>query len=264
MSVEIIRVQEPTAIGWGEWLWKGAKQQAKDRPYLALPIVGAGGVVAAPFIATGAATIAAGVAVGAVATGVSELVWGPDTTPPVTYLSVDAAREITDIHGQALMRGVTYMRHPRPTQDSSIIKSTDFHGHIMSQKVAEIIHYMRAETRLKSLSILIRSSDSKHAVVGGELEKVPVKMKADLSRQNERRMTLTYDERGRPAHLVKYVWLNDFPEVVAATRHARNGTMNFSQSTDMSFGMSGSVAKTANFKAGWLSTFVIEIEATFS
>jgi hypothetical protein len=156
------------------------------------------------------------------------------------------------------------MRHPRPTQDSSIIKSTDFHGHIMSQKVAEIIHYMRAETRLRSLSILIRSSDSKHAVVGGELRKIPVNIKADLSKQNERRITLTYDERGRPAHLENYVWLNGFPEVVAATRHARNGTMNFSQSTDMSFGMSGSVAKVANFKAGWLSTFVIEIEATFS
>ena len=134
----------------------------------------------------------------------------------------------------------------------------------MSQKIAEIIHYMRAETRLKSLNILIRSSDSKHAVVGGELEKVPAEIKADLSRKNERRMKLTYDEKSRPAHLASYVWLNDFPEVVAATRHARHGTMNFSQSTDMSFGMSGSVAKSANFKAGWLSTFVIEIEATFS
>ena len=104
MSVEIIRVEEPTAVGWGEWLWEGAKQQAKDRPYLALPIVGAGGVAAAPFIATGAATIAAGLAVGAVATGVSELVWGPDSASPVTYFSIEAARNITDIHGQALMR----------------------------------------------------------------------------------------------------------------------------------------------------------------
>ena len=263
MSVEIIRVEEPVAVGWGERLWEGAKQQARDRPYLALPIVGAGGVVAAPFIVTGAATVAAGALVGAAATGVAEL-WRRESASQVTYLSIEAARNVTDIHGQTLMRGVTYMRHPRPIQDSGIIKSTDFHGHIMSQKVAEIIRYMRAETRLKSLSILIRSSDSKHAVVGGELEKVSAKIGADLSGRNERRMTLTYDERTRPAHLASYVWLDDFPEVVAATRHARHGTMNFSQSTDMSFGMSGSVAKAANFKAGWLSTFVIEIEATFA
>ncbi len=263
MSVEIIRVEEPEAVGWAEWLWEGAKHQAKERPYLALPALGAG-VVAAPFIPTGAVTVGAAAGIGFLASGVSELVWGPDAAPPVTYLPMEVAQNTTDIHGQSLMRGVTYMRHPRPMQEQSIIKSTDFHNYIISQKVAEIINYLRAETRLKSLSIFIRSSDSKYAVVGGKLEEIPVQMKVDLKNQSERRMTLTYDDRSRIPHLPTYVWLDDFPEVVAATRHARNGTMNFSQSTDMSFGMSGTVAKLAKFSAAWLSTFVLEIEATFA
>ena len=77
-------------------------------------------------------------------------------------------------------------------------------------------------------------------------------------------MSATYDERVRTSHLPKYVWINDFPEVIAATRDARHGAVSFAQSTDMSFGMSGAIAKFAKFKADWLSTFVLEVEATFA
>lgn len=264
MSVEIIRVEEPENISWPQQILDGAKRQAKERPHLAIPILTVGGVVAAPMIATTVGSVALAAAGGLIATSAVELFLGPETPPPVTYLPADLASHTQDIHGQPLRRGITYMRHPRPSEMSRIIKSTDFHSYIMSQQVSEIIHYLRAETHLKSLSILIRSADRTHVVVGGKLEKFPVNIKADARNANERRMTLTCDDENRIEHLLSYVWLNDFPEVVAATRYARRGKMQFSQSTDMSFGMTGNFAKYAKFSAGWLSTFVIEVEASFS
>ena len=56
----------------------------------------------------------------------------------------------------------------------------------------------------------------------------------------------------------------DIPEVIAATRNARRGTMSFAQSTDMSFGMTGEAGKFLKMQAGWLQTFVIEVNAAFA
>ncbi len=259
MSVEIIRVEEPTQQGWGA----RALSVAKERPYLAA-LAAPGLVVAAPFVATTAAAVGGAAAGGVALAAAGELIFGPSAKPPVTLYSIDEAKGLRDVHHQPLMRGLTYMRLPRAGVAENIIRSSEFHAYVMSQKVAEIIHYMRSETRLKALSVLIRSSDRKHIVVGGELEKVSAKAAASREQQHERRMTATYDDRTREKHLENYSWIKDFPEVVAATRNARHGTMSFSQSTDMSFGMSAGVAKFAGFKAGWLSTFVVEVEATFS
>lgn len=267
MSVEIIQVQEPQGQSWGDWAadWGGwAWDKAKERPYVAAVVALPVAVVMLPTIVTSTATVGAGLAGGAAVAVAAEAAFGPDTAPPVTLYSIEDAKSIIDVHGQPLMRHTTYMRLPRQAAEHGIIKASDFHTYIMSQKVAEIIAYMRAETRLKSLRILIRSSDRKHAVVGGELEKVSSSVGSELKRNNQRSMSATYDERTRMPHLPHYVWINDFPEVIAATRNARHGTMSFAQATDMSFGMSGSVAKFANFNAGWLSTFVLEVEATFA
>lgn len=267
MSVEIIQVAEPQGQGWGDWAadWGGwARQKATERPYVAAVVALPAAVVVIPAIVTSAATVGAGIAGGAAVAVVCEAAFGPAAAPPVTLYSIEDAKSIHDVHGQLLMRHTTYMRLPRQAAEKSIIKASDFHTYIMSQKVAEIIAYMRAETRLKTLKILIRSSDRKHAVVGGELEKVSASVTSELERSSQRSMSATYDERARMPHLPHYVWINDFPEVIAATRNARHGTMSFSQATDMSFGLSGSVAKFANFKAGWLSTFVLEVEATFA
>lgn len=259
MTIEIIQVQEPEAEGWAEWAWN----RAKERPYLAA-LAAPAAVVAAPFIATTAATLTAAAAGGVVIAGASEMIWGPGSQPSVTLYSADEARGIVDAHGKPLARGVTYLRHPKRTESPVIIRSTDFHSFIMSEKVAEIIDYMRAETRLKSLSILIRSSDSKHAVVGGQLQAVPAKVRADLKNEHQRRMILTYEGPSRTPHHRRYVWIDEFPEVVAATRNARRGTMSFSQSTDMSFGLSGEAAKFIKLQAGWLTTFVVEVDAAFA
>lgn len=267
MSVEIIQVGEPQGQGWTGWAadWGGwAWDKAKERPYVAAVLAVPATVVAAPLIATTTATVGAGIAGGAVVAAIGEAVFGPHAAPPVTLYSVEKARQILDVHGQPLTRHTTYIRLPRKTAERTIVKASDFHTYVMSQKVAEIIAYMRAETRLKSLKVLIRSSDRKHAVVGGELEKVSASVSTELERRNQHSISATYDERVKMPHLPNYVWISDFPEVIAATRNARNGTMSFSQATDMSFGMSGSVAKFANFKAGWLSTFVLEVEATFA
>ena len=259
MSVEIIRIEEPEKQGWGERTLSFARQ----RPYLAA-LAAPGLVAAAPFVATtGVALGAAAIGGAAIAAG-GELIFSPNSKPPVTLYSVEDAKGMSDVHGQALLRGTTYMRLPRSSMAEKIIRSSEFHSYIMSQKVAEIIHYMRSETHLKALNVLIRSSDRKHVVIGGELERSTAKIQADAGRQHERRMSATYDDRARATHLDDYNWIKDFPEVVAATRNARRGTMSFAQSTDMSFGMSGSVAKFAGFKAGWLSTFVVEVEATFA
>ncbi len=259
MSVEIIRVEEPEKQGWGEW----ALTTAKERPYLAA-LAAPVAVVATPFIATTGVALAGAAVGGAAVAAASELAFGPDTKPPITLVSAQDAKDVLDVHGQSLMRGTTYMRLPRAKESSSIIKASEFHPYIMRQKVAEIIHYMRSETRLKALSVLVRSSDRKHIVVGSQLEKVPAKAQAGQERQHESRVVATYDDRVRETHLDDYVWIWDFPEVIAATRNARHGTMSFAQSTDMSFGMSASVARFADFKAGWLSTFVVEVDATFA
>ena len=261
--VEIIRVEQPASGGvaaWADWAW----ETAKERPYLALPVLGGSAVVAAPFIATSAATIAAGVAVGGVATGFSERIWGPDAKPPVTLYTVEEAKSMTDVHGQPLMRATTYMRHPRPSQQTSIIASSEFHSFIIRQKVAEIIHYVRAEALVRSLSILVRSAEGKHVLIDGNLEELPIKLEVNAAQRSANRMMSTYEDPIRLIHEPSYVWMNDFPEIIAATRNAGRGTMAFSQSTDMSFGMSGGVAKFAGFKAGWLSTFTVDVEATFA
>ena len=257
MTIEIIQVQEPEAEGWTEWAWN----RAKERPYLAA-LVAPAAVVAAPFITTTAAAVGAAAVGGVAIAGASEMIWGPGSPPPVTFYSAEEAQGLLDAYNQTLTRGVTYFRHPKESESAIIIRSADFHSFIMSEKVAEIIDYMRAETRLKSLSILIRSSDSKHAVVGKQL--VPVNLRVDLKNQHERRMHLTYEAPSRSAPRPKYIWIDEFPEVVAATRNAWRGTMSFSQSTDMSFGMSGEVAKFVKLDAGWLKTFVVEVDAAFA
>jgi hypothetical protein len=259
MTVEIIQIQEPEAVGWPEWVWN----RAKERPYLAA-LAAPAAVVAAPFIATTAAAVSAAALGGVAVAGASEMIWGPGSPPPVTYYSAEEAHGLIDAFNQPLKRGVTYFRHPKESESAIIIRSADFHSFIMSEKVAEIIDYMRAETRLKSLSILIRSSDSKHAVMGKQLKVVPVNLRADLKNQHERRMHLTFEAPSRSAHRRKYIWIDEFPEVVAATRNARRGTMSFSQSTDMTFGMSGEVAKFVKLDAGWLTTFVVEVDAAFA
>lgn len=76
-------------------------------------------------------------------------------------------------------------------------------------------------------------------------------------------MSLTYENPSRIPHYGRYVWTDEFPEIVAATRNARRGTMSFSQATDMSFGMSGDAAKFVKLKEGWLTTFVVEVDAAF-
>ena len=102
-----------------------------------------------PFIVTNAPTVS-GVAVGgAVLAAAGETMFGPDTAPPVTVYSVAGATGMTDVRGQPLVRGVTYLRHPRSSRHPAIIRSAEFHSYIMSQKVAEIVRYMRSETRLK-------------------------------------------------------------------------------------------------------------------
>lgn len=266
MSVELIQVEEPQGQSWGDWAadWGGwALANARKRPYVAVVVAIPAAVVAIPAIVTSTATVGAGILGGAALAVAGEAAFGPEAKPPVTLYSIEHAKNIVDVHGEPLMRYTTYMRLPRQAAERSLIKASDFHNYIMSQKVAEIIAYMRAETRLKSLKILIRSSDRKHAVVGGQLEKVAASGSAEFGRSNQRSMNATYDDRARMPHLSAYAWIHDFPEVIAATRNARRGTMSFAQSTDMSFGMSGSVAKFAKFNAGWLSTFVLEVEATF-
>lgn len=173
MTVEIIQVQEPEAEGWTAWAWN----RAKERPYFAA-LVAPAGVVAAPFIATTIATVGAAAAGGVVIAGASEMILGPGSRPPVTFYSADEAENIIDAYGQRLAPGMTYLRHPKRSESAVIIRSADFHSFIMSEKVAEIINYMRAETKLRSLGILIRSFDSKYAVIGGQLEAVPVKVRA--------------------------------------------------------------------------------------
>ena len=259
MTIELIRVEDSEVMGWGEWAWA----HAKERPYLAAlaaPIA----VVAAPFIATSVASVGLATAGAAVTAGAGEMIFGPSAPLPVTTYSVADAEGMIDAHGESLARGVTYMRHPRQSENAVIINSTRFHDYIISEKVAEIIHYMRSETRLKSIDIFIRSSDSKYAVVGGRLKVVPVKVEAGVKQHHARHMNATYGDPSRIAHKREYIWMDDFPEVVAATNKARRGTMSFSQSTDMSFGLSGNAAKIAQFEAGWLSTFVMEVEAAFA
>ena len=183
MSVEIIQLEEPQGHSWAEWAadWGGwAFEKAKERHYLAAIVAAPAAVVASTAIVTSAATVTAASVGGLAIAGVGEALFAPDAKPPVTLYSIEEAKSIVDVHGQPLMRATTYMRLPRQTSDLSIIKASEFHTYIMSQKVAEIITYMRAETRLKSLKILIRSSDRKHAVVGGELQAIAAGVGADL------------------------------------------------------------------------------------
>lgn len=261
MTVEVIRVEDSrdkdnAAVS----AFKYVKDRSHRGLFVAAPIV----VFAAPFIATTAVTLSVATIVGAGAAAAGEKLRGPVSRPDYTSLSPDEAEGMVDAHDQPMMRDVTYFRHPKASEKAIVIRSSDFHSYIMSEKIAEIIDYLRAETRLKSLSILIRSSDSKHAVVGGKLEGIPAKLRADLTKQHERRMALNYDEPSRANGRKNYLWIDDFPEVIAATRNARKGTFSFSQSTDMSFGMSGKFAKAFNLDAGWLNTFVIEVEAAFA
>jgi hypothetical protein len=258
VTLEIIQVQKPEAEGWVEWAWN----RAKERPYFAA-LAAPAAVVASPFIATTAASVSVAAAGGVLIAGASEMIWGPGSPPPVTLYSADEAGGIVDAHGEPLAPGLTYLRHPKSSESSVLIRSTDFHDFIMKEKVAEIVHYMRSETRLKSLSILVRSSDSKHVVVGGKLKAVPGTVKADLKNEHERRMSVTYEGRSRPPRQ-RYIWIDEFPEVIAATRNARKGTMSFSQSTDMSFGLSGDAAKFMKLQAGWLTTFLVEVDAAFA
>jgi hypothetical protein len=258
MAVEMIRVEEPPVEeGMADRLWA----QAKKRPYLAV-LASPLAVIAAP-IATGVVSITAAAAGTTVVVAAANRFFG---TPhlQITRYTVEQAKGIVDSSDEPLALNETYLRHPRARECGVIVRSADFHSFIMSQKVTEIIQYMRSETLLTSLRILIRSADSKHAVVGGQLQAVPASLRGDVSRSNERKINLTYDEPERTNHKPSYVWIRDFPEVVAATLNARRGTMNFSQATDMSFGLSGKAASVANFDAGWLSKFVIEIEASFA
>ncbi|MBB3348386.1 hypothetical protein [Sphingomonas sp. BK069] len=259
MSVEIIQIREGEVEGWGEW----ALRQAKERPYFAA-LLAPVAVVATPAIATTGLALGVATASGVAVAAAGEVIFGPGTQPKVTYLSEEEADGIIDAHDQPLVRGVTYLRHPKRSQQSVIVRSAEFHGYIMSQKVAEIIDYMRAETRLEALSILVRSTDSKHAVVGGHLEAISGKVGAELKNQHERRLNLTYASPARQPRRQPYIWIDDFPEVVAATRNARKGTMRFVQSTDMKFGLTGAAADIVNVEAGWLQNFVIEVEARFA
>ena len=261
MSVEIIRVEEPKSDGWGDWLW----EQAKDRPYWALPFVAAGGAIAAPFIATTAAVVGGAFVGGSAVVGAVEL-WrdSGDKPPPVTVYTSQQALTIFDVNGTPLQRGTTYLRHPKRSEHEVIVRSPDFHNFIMSQKVSEVIDYMRSELLLESLKVLVRTRDNSKAFVSGQLEAITPEAKLNTEKSSQLYVDLKYSNPERQAHRPGYVWINDFPEVVAATRNAKRGTVSFSQSTDMSFGLSAGAAAVASFQTDWLSSFVLEIEASFA
>ena len=247
MTVELIRVQDPQT--WVEWAWKGAWEQAKERPYLALIAAAPAAIVAAPFIALSA---------------VSERIWGPSETPAVTIYPIAEAKKIIDVRGQSLSPGTIYLRLSRESEKDVIAPASEFHSIVLGQKIAEIIHYMRSETRLSSISILVKSLDKKYVFVKGHLKELSGDLRTETQAEKEGRIHSTYGDPSRLVHQPHYVWLQDLPEVVAATKNAERGTLSFSQRTNMSFGMSGEVAKFANFEAGWLSSFAIEIEASFA
>lgn len=123
---------------------------------------------------------------------------------------------------------------------------------------------MRSELLLESLKILVRTRDSTKAFVGGQLEALTAEAKLQTSKSSQLYVDLKYSSPERQEHRSDYIWIKDFPEVVAATRNAKRGEVSFSQSTDMSFGLSAGAATVASFQTEWLSFFVLEIEASFA
>ena len=168
----------------------------------------------------------------------------------------DEIKRFEDPRGYELTPNVYYIRHPLSARTNWLVPAPDFHGFIVREQVAEIVSYIRANTRAKVIDFQIRSGSNFDLIAGGKHPEIPIKLegKAEFKKHSEYHIRIEADAPLKPSEKRKqFYWIESLPDVVAAVDKFSGGKFSITVESDVSFGMAAKVAEYLSINSNFLT-----------
>lgn len=147
-----------------------------------------------------------------------------------------------------------YIRHPKKGRDHWLIESEKFFPFIMREQIAEIISFLRSNTSLKYLKIVLNNNLSGNITAGVPLDGIPLEGFANLDIRNENELIINCPEGLKVSERkTDFVWIKDYPELMATIDGFKGGDeFKHTIKKNYSFGLGVKEANVIGVDANWL------------
>ena len=244
-------VPDPTSAeeSWADWATRNVKENGWKAASAA--------VVAAPIIPVGVGAIAVGAGlVSGVQNGVAWL-RGSDTIQKIEF---SKARELLSEQGLPVRLNQVYAVHPDEARSNLIILASEFHNVIIAEQIADLVGFIRNAVRAVSINIEVES-ERNASVNLGFLSRFSFKAAEGIAKHHS--VELRYDDPELVQLPSQPYWLRLFPEIIAAFRGAKRGSVKRTVSVDTTFGITASNAKQAGIDLSWLGKQRFNVSVSF-
>lgn len=247
--IEIVADVTVSEESWADWATRNVKENGWK--------VAGAAVVAAPVIPVGVGAIAVGA--GLVSGVQNGFAWlrGSDTIEKIEF---SKSTSLHDEHGLPVQPNQIYAIHPDETRANLVIVASEFHNVIVSEQIADLVCFIRGAVRAASINIEVES-ERNGKISSSFFSRFSLNAEGGVAKHHS--VELKYDEPEIVAPTEQPFWLCLFPEIVAAFRGAKRGSVKRSVSVDTTFGLNTSLAEQAGIDLNWLGKQKFVVEARF-
>ncbi|WP_242416493.1 hypothetical protein [Sphingomonas panni] len=248
MQVELIRFEKPEEKHWASAPFRWVMDNP-GKSLLAAPVMLAG-----PAIVGVAGLVTAATALG----GYAKSWW--DGVDEVDVLPPEGRADLEEMAGQKLKLNVPYAV---VRALDLVVEADRLQSVMVRRELAELLTYLRGELHLTSFKAYVRQANGGKVFVGGML-RGESEIAGFAGSSRETALAWSTETPSVPEGSARSVFVDQYPDVVAAARAARNGSFEASQLRSFDFGISAKAAKQAGIDAAWLSQYEIRIEASYA
>ncbi len=168
----------------------------------------------------------------------------------------DEIARFTEVFNDEWVNDVYYIRHPKKIKTDILIPASEFHSYIMREQLADIVSYIRANLRVTALDIEITRKNGASVSTKGVFDGIQLEGKATLNKSRANKVTIQCDQPLKVSEKRQnYIWMDEFPHIVAMLDEADEGTFTVSESYDLSFGLGLDLAEQIGVDLEWNDNF---------
>lgn len=168
----------------------------------------------------------------------------------------DEIARFTEVFNDEWVDDIYYIRHPKKIRTDILIPASEFHSYIIREQLADIISYIRANLKITALDIEITRKNGVSVSTNGVFDGIQLEGKATLKKSSSNKVTIQCEQPLKVSEKKQnYIWMDEFPHIIAMIDEANEGTFTVSESYDLSFGLGLDLAERIGVNLEWSGNF---------
>ena len=145
-----------------------------------------------------------------------------------------------------------YIRHPKKSKTDCLIPSASFHKYVVREQIADIVSYVRSNLRVKEMQISVSRGNSGKVGLNGVVDGLPLEGEATIEFGDKYSASIKCKRPLKASEKKSnYIWIQEFPHLVASVDNAESGVFEINEEFDLSFGLAAKAAKSIGASASW-------------